>query len=298
MAPVQPPSARPMPTSTEQYGLIEEEFADNPFQLLIVCIFLNKTRGKHAIPAARRFLSQFPDPDGLARAEYKETVVFFESLGLPHRAQWVIDLANTWLLQPPKAGVVHRKCYKKEVTCESEVAHLTGVGQYASDAWRIFCKDELYRQAGFPVDIPEWTIVKPKDKELRAYLTWKRNTSKKQTLVMENQEAEGLLADLNRLSLGDSVKPIQAESSHASVYAQTFSTVTGEPYTEYAEAFFVDDSHTSQTFYVEPHVAHKQPIITIDHSNPAAISPSLQRLAKTKAGGTCLAWERSGSAAA
>jgi hypothetical protein len=30
MAPIQPPSARPMPVSTEQYGLVEEEYADRP----------------------------------------------------------------------------------------------------------------------------------------------------------------------------------------------------------------------------------------------------------------------------
>jgi hypothetical protein len=178
------------------------------FQLLIVCIFLNKTRGTHAIPAAKRFLEQFPDPKGLAAAKYDETEQYFENLGLFRRAQWVIDLAKRWLLQPPKAGVFHAKKYNGNIQFVSEVAHLKGVGQYASDAWRIFCKDELYRQAGFPVDIPEWTIVKPKDKELRAYLTWKRTVSEKQKLVKEDPEAEGLLADLKSLSLGDAVKSV------------------------------------------------------------------------------------------
>jgi hypothetical protein len=178
------------------------------FQLLIICIFLNKTRGERAIPAARRFLLHYPDPDHLARAKFEETIVFFENLGLFRRAKWVIDLAKGWILQPPKAGVVHRKSFKGKVTVESEVAHLKGIGRYASDAWRIFCKDELYRQEGLPVDTPEWAIIHPEDKELRAYIAWKRTASEKQVLIKENQEAEDLLADLKRLSLGDSVKSV------------------------------------------------------------------------------------------
>jgi methyl-CpG-binding domain protein 4 len=57
---------------------------------------------------------------------------------------------------------------------------LKGVGQYASDAWRIFCKDDLYRQAGFPMGAPEWTKIRPQDKELRAYIEWKRTVSERQ----------------------------------------------------------------------------------------------------------------------
>ncbi|KIW32049.1 uncharacterized protein PV07_03624 [Cladophialophora immunda] len=205
MAPIQPPSARPMPASTEQYGLIEEEYADSPFQLLIICIFLNKTRGQRAIPAARRFLSQFPDPDHLARAKFEETVLFFKSLGLPYRAGWVIDLAKGWLSQPPKAGVVHQKLYQGKVTVESEVAHLKGIGRYASDAWRIFCKDELYRQAGLPVGAPEWSNIYPEDKELRAYVDWKRTVSGMQILSKKSQQTEDLLTDLQKLSLEDSL---------------------------------------------------------------------------------------------
>jgi hypothetical protein len=178
------------------------------FQLLIICIFLNKTPGERAIPAARRFLLHFPDADHLARAKYEETVLFFKSLGLLRRAAWVIDLAKGWLSQPPKAGVVYEKSYKGNVTVKSEVAHLKGIGRYASDAWRIFCKDELYRQAGFPVGAPEWTNIRPEDKELRAYIKWKRAVSEKQILSKENLEAEDLLTDLQKLSLGDSVKSV------------------------------------------------------------------------------------------
>lgn len=121
------------------------------------------------------------------------------------RAAWVIDSAKSWLSQPPKAGVIHQKSHNGKVTVESEVAHLKGIGPYASDAWRIFYKDELYRQAGFDVDAPEWTTFQPKDKELCAYIKWKRAVSQKQSSSKENQEPEELLTGLKKLSLGDSV---------------------------------------------------------------------------------------------
>lgn len=89
------------------------------------------------------------------------------------------------------AGVIHQKSYNGKITVESEVAHLKGIARYASDAWRIFCKDELYRQAGFDVDAPEWTKVLPEDKELCAYITWKRAVSQKQSWAtrVKNQKS-------------------------------------------------------------------------------------------------------------
>lgn len=53
------------------------------------------------------------------------------------------------------------------------MAHLKGVGRYANDAWRIFCKDRMYEQAGNKPAAPEWKRVVPKDKELIAYLVWR-----------------------------------------------------------------------------------------------------------------------------
>jgi len=56
----------------------------------------------------------------------------------------------------------------------SEVAYFKGVGRYASDAWRIFCKDRLYREAGWGFGgVEEWRVVVPLDKELLAYLEWR-----------------------------------------------------------------------------------------------------------------------------
>ena len=65
-----------------------------------------------------------------------------------------------------------------------EIGQLPGIGVYAIDSWRIFCRDEL---RGLPTGLPkeltaeskddestkEWTRVLAGDKELRAYLRWR-----------------------------------------------------------------------------------------------------------------------------
>lgn len=77
-----------------------------------------------------------------------------------------------------------------------EIAHLPGIGAYAIDSWRIFCRDRLryYHEEAETAETdsfnttftkhksrgrgannyePEWKRVLPHDKELRAYLSWK-----------------------------------------------------------------------------------------------------------------------------
>ncbi|KFY67381.1 hypothetical protein V496_01572 [Pseudogymnoascus sp. VKM F-4515 (FW-2607)] len=169
-----PPSARPSPEpSASSYGLIEEEFAGDDFQLLVVCIFLNKTKGERAIPAARRLLIQYPKPEILAKASYDDIKIYFQGLGLPRRARWIIELSKGWLIDPPQAEKIRTKVWKGSIQAQSEVAHLKGVGLYTSDAWRIFCKDNMFEKAGMKVIESEWKTVKPKDKELRSYLRWR-----------------------------------------------------------------------------------------------------------------------------
>jgi methyl-CpG-binding domain protein 4 len=112
--------------------------------------------------------------------------------------QWAkkcIQLAKAWLATPPSKGRRYRKLHYpkkgdgKDVSRNEcigdedprsawEIAHLPGVGAYAIDSWRIFCRDRL---RGLAVDrsgsqaegfTPEWKSVMPTDKELRAYLAW------------------------------------------------------------------------------------------------------------------------------
>ena len=157
------------------------------FHLLIACIFLN-TKRQAAISEAQNLLQQYPTPETLAKAQYHDIQPFFAHLGFFQRAHWLIKLANVWLVCPPQTNKLHTKRGGKS-TFRSEVAHLQGIGTFANNAWRIFCKDDLYIRAGYPIAIPEWKKVLPTDEGLIAYLhnrwdkegfTWDESTGDSQ----------------------------------------------------------------------------------------------------------------------
>ncbi|OXV08792.1 hypothetical protein Egran_03444 [Elaphomyces granulatus] len=191
-------SCLPFPSiSATSFGLIQEQLASDPFRLLIATIFLNRTRGVAAIPALFRLFEHYPTIQTLAEAELADVVSMIHCLGFQNqRAKKCIQLAKTWLATPPFKGKRYRKLHYPnrgdglDVGPEDyiddddrrvawEVAHLPGVGAYAIDSWRIFCRDQL---RGRVTDwdgsgaaewfLPEWKSVVPKDKELRAYITW------------------------------------------------------------------------------------------------------------------------------
>ncbi|KAJ9396821.1 hypothetical protein DTO282F9_6224 [Paecilomyces variotii] len=196
--PSQPESCLPFPPiSASSFGLIQEQLAHDPFRLLVATIFLNRTRGGVAIPVLFKVFERYPTIESMAHADLAELVSMINCLGFQNqRAKKCIALAQTWLAAPPTKGRRYRKLhYPKKMDgrdvgtneCISdddprvawEISHLPGVGAYAIDSWRIFCRDELrglstdWKGAGADDGFtPEWKSVHPTDKELRAYLTW------------------------------------------------------------------------------------------------------------------------------
>ncbi|GJC92006.1 methyl-CpG binding domain-containing protein 4 [Colletotrichum higginsianum] len=195
------------PLSAPHFGLVQEEFAHEPFWLLVVVTFLVKTAGTLAIPTFYKVKERFPTPAALADPEVTVTVMgMIHHLGLSVvRTAAIQRYARAWLVQPPTAGVVYRvKNYdKRDVEAHTlrppsganspgpviaehateadeawEMGHFTQ-GKYALDSWRIFCRDELLGRAddwngkgAAPNFQPEWMRVRPDDKELRACLRW------------------------------------------------------------------------------------------------------------------------------
>ncbi|KAI9891766.1 MAG: hypothetical protein M1814_002330 [Vezdaea aestivalis] len=181
-----------------RFGLIQEELTQEHFKLLVAVIFLNKTKGKYAIPVFRNFIQDFPSPESLAEAGIAEIEPLIHRLGLQRiKAKILIDLAQVWIGQPPRPDKRHRTLHYPESgdgsnikpwevvgtedvqTGAWEIGHLPGVGPYALDSWRIFCRD-IFRQCASgwngedaAADFePEWWRVKPQDKELQAFLQW------------------------------------------------------------------------------------------------------------------------------
>ncbi|KAL1393390.1 hypothetical protein HDK64DRAFT_5718 [Phyllosticta capitalensis] len=193
------PSCLPFPPTTAQkFGLIQEELADEPLNLLIACMLLNKTKGIGAIPKFWELMERYPTVDELVAANFVDLVEMLRPLGLQNRkSESLILLCKHWTRNPPKKGTRYRmmdypfKGAHKDIptgitladddprVSAFEVCHLPFVGDYALDSWRIFCRDKLrgladgYKGEGAePGFEPEWKRVIPKDKELRAFLRW------------------------------------------------------------------------------------------------------------------------------
>jgi hypothetical protein len=201
-----PPSCLVFPSLTAKcFGLIQERLAHEPFQLLVAVIFLHQTKGSAAVPILLAFLEVFPTAELLRRTESSSIEPFIRPLGLQNkRAQLLISLAQAWSRTPPVRGSRYRYLHYPEHGSGAdipmneqpigendereawEVAHLPGIGPYALDSWRIFCRDVLLERPFGSEPTPlaneedvkaemeqEWTRVLPADKELRVYLQWR-----------------------------------------------------------------------------------------------------------------------------
>lgn len=198
--PKMPTSCIPFPSiSAPSFGLIQERLAHDPFRLLVAVIFLNKTKGGAAVPVFWEVMERYPTPEDLAGAKSEDLVSMIGHLGLQNqRTATCISLSKKWVECTPAKGIRYRRLHypKKgdgqdirrseppldddDARSAWEIAHLPGVGPYAIDSWRIFCRDVLRglatgwncEGAELSTFEPEWKRVLPQDKELRAFLRW------------------------------------------------------------------------------------------------------------------------------
>ncbi|KAJ3187651.1 hypothetical protein HDU85_006042 [Gaertneriomyces sp. JEL0708] len=171
----------PPPMSDTEYGLIQETLRNNPFHLLISTIFLTKTRGSFTRPFLFTFLSRYPTPLSLCPASAEERTVLFTEistfltpLGLQNvKTRRILNLAQSYIDDPPVPGLL-RPPRDKLYGMQTEIGHLKGVGRYAYDSWRIFCKDRWLGK-----EESEWRSVEPWDKELKKYMEWRWEKERK-----------------------------------------------------------------------------------------------------------------------
>ena len=197
-------SCIPFPSlENTSFGLVQERLCHDPFRLLIATIFLNKTRGSVSMPVFFNVMTRYPTIADLAAAKHGDLLEMIQHLGLQNqRAKKCIRLAQAWLESPPQKGKRYRRIHypkkddgkdvkagddpinEEDPRVAWEIGHLPGIGAYAIDSWRIFCRDELRgRPTGLLEELTpesieaemgkEWARVLPLDKELRAYLRWR-----------------------------------------------------------------------------------------------------------------------------
>ncbi|KAK8175491.1 DNA glycosylase, partial [Phyllosticta citrichinensis] len=185
-------------TTAETFGLIQEEVYKEPWRLFVAAMLLNVTNGEKAIPKFWELMEKYPTINDLPHANLDELTLLIKPLGLQaRRAETMINLARFLITNPPTVGQrfrllnypfkgAHRDIRPGEVLSDDdpragayEVSHLPGVGPYAIDSWRIFCRDQLRgKSTGFngedaePGFEPEWKRVRPNDKELKGFIRW------------------------------------------------------------------------------------------------------------------------------
>ena len=155
------------PLSHPRFGIMQERLASDPFRLLIATIFLNKTPGARAMPIFYDIMEQYPTPRDLAGARVEDVVSVIRCLGFQNqRARKCVSMARVWVECPPVRG---KRWAKRDYPRKGdgrgmkgddwlgdeadegagngkvawEISHLPGLGAYAHDSWRIFCRDKL-----------------------------------------------------------------------------------------------------------------------------------------------------------
>jgi methyl-CpG-binding domain protein 4 len=131
------------------YGLLEEELYDNPWKLLIGCLLLNKTSANQVRGVIWDLFALIPTPEAAAALEdTSEIEKIIQPLGLFRKRAVAIKKMSVDYLE-------------KQWRDPKELFNL---GQYAADAYFIFCRGM-------------WRDVYPEDKDLKRYRDWLESTA-------------------------------------------------------------------------------------------------------------------------
>lgn len=125
------------------YKLIQEELYEDPWKVLVACVFCNLTRRHTAEPLMWKFFSDYPTPQDAAAADPSDLEDLLKPIGLSSR----------------RAKTLKTMSRQYTETDWKEPIELYGIGKYANDAWKIFCT-------------PDWKSVAPKDHALNWYHAW------------------------------------------------------------------------------------------------------------------------------
>jgi len=119
--------------------LIQEEYVQDPWKMLVCCILLNQTNNKQVRPVLSSVFELIPDPISAIGCDLERLAAVIKTTGFQNiKAKRIRDLSSKW------------------VDGFNDPMDLPGIGQYGRDSWEIFIKKNL--------------SVSPTDKKLIAYL--------------------------------------------------------------------------------------------------------------------------------
>jgi len=119
--------------------LIQEEYLDNPWRMMVCCICLNQTNNKQVRPILDILFSIIPDPNSAVLCQKERISECLKSTGFQNvKADRIKKMSQRWI-----EGFVNP-------------SELPGIGKYGQDSWDIFINGNLRRETA--------------DKKLRIYL--------------------------------------------------------------------------------------------------------------------------------
>lgn len=142
------------PDERSPYGLMQEDFRNEPWKLLVCCILLNLSSRKVAEPIWNRLFERWPVwttflADVRQRQSSREELLSLLNGFQNRRCERIIRMTEGIEKQ------FRTMCRDRMMI---EPLELYGIGKYGSDSYRIFIKRELVEDV--------------KDKELVRYVEW------------------------------------------------------------------------------------------------------------------------------
>ena len=123
----------------EREILIQEEYLDNPWKMMVCCILLNQTNNKQVRPILSSVFDLIPTPISTIGCDPLELAAIIKTTGFQNiKASRIIKMSDRWL-----AGF-------------NSIEELPGIGRYGKESWDIFIVGN--------------TNIDPTDKKLKAYL--------------------------------------------------------------------------------------------------------------------------------
>jgi methyl-CpG-binding domain protein 4 len=115
----------------EREILIQEEYLDDPWRMMVCCILLNQTNNKQVRPVLSSVFSLIPNPESAIRCNPERLAAVIKTTGFQNvKASRIIKFSQKWL-----------DGFK-------DVKDLPGIGQYGKDSWEIFVDKDLSIQTG------------------------------------------------------------------------------------------------------------------------------------------------------
>jgi len=122
-------------------------YKNQPWRVLVICMLLNRTRGKQMEEIAEELFKRWPTADLMYEANQRELEEIVRPLGMwKARARHLKLMSARYSTAPPRT--------------RADVELLPGIGKYGADAWEIVCCGNL--------------AVEPTDRELLRYVQFAR----------------------------------------------------------------------------------------------------------------------------